>query len=135
MILESTGLPMSEVYGALNRYKYINSLCNLLYVTACCASGTDYDQILVDDLCLGSGTGSEQPRCPVGTFSNMTRLESADQCTSCTEGFYCETPGLTEPTGPCAEGTIWPLKLIHTLHGFNAFCYPCYELKSLMLAN
>ena len=27
-----------------------------------------------------------------------------DECADCTAGFYCETPGLTEPTGPCDEG-------------------------------
>ena len=36
----------------------------------------------------------------------MTLLTAADECTDCTGGYYCETPGLTEPTGPCDEGKL-----------------------------
>ena len=25
-------------------------------------------------------------------------------CFDCTSGYYCETPGLTSPTGPCVAG-------------------------------
>ena len=28
----------------------------------------------------------------------------ADECFDCTEGYYCEFPGHTTPTGPCAPG-------------------------------
>ena len=37
--------------------------------------------------------------CPNGTFSNVTQLERADQCTPCSNGHYCEQSNLTEPTG------------------------------------
>ena len=36
----------------------------------------------------------------------MTMLTAVDECTDCTAGYYCETPGLTEPTGPCDEGEL-----------------------------
>ena len=26
------------------------------------------------------------------------------ECYQCTEGYYCETPGLVNPTGPCQAG-------------------------------
>lgn len=51
-----------------------------------------------------SGTTSVQPRCPSGTYSNATQLTSASECWPCKEGYYCETQGLTQPTGPCDAG-------------------------------
>ena len=54
--------------------------------------------------CVESGTGSNQPRCPPGTYSNMTGLAAAAECTPCTEGYYCGNAGLTQPTAPCDEG-------------------------------
>ena len=44
--------------------------------------------------------GTSDPRgCPSGTFSNVTLLESASDCTLCSDGHYCEQTNLTEPTG------------------------------------
>lgn len=40
--------------------------------------------------------------CPSGTFSNVTLLESASNCTLCSDGHYCEETNLTEPTGEIA---------------------------------
>ena len=37
--------------------------------------------------------------CPNGTFSNVTQLETASDCTLCSHGDYCEESKLTEPTG------------------------------------
>jgi len=42
---------------------------------------------------------SEPKGCPKGTFSNVSQLESASQCTLCSDGHYCEQSNLTEPTG------------------------------------
>ena len=53
---------------------------------------------------LGIGTGANPPLCPAGTYSNATGLETVGQCETCTAGYYCEDPGLTEPTGPCDAG-------------------------------
>ncbi len=51
----------------------------------------------------GTSFSSQYP-CPNGTFSNLTGLSAESECTSCTSGFYCSQPGITEPTGPCSAG-------------------------------
>mmetsp|Transcript_6632 Transcript_6632/g.24821 ORF Transcript_6632/g.24821 Transcript_6632/m.24821 type:complete len:4721 (-) Transcript_6632:61-14223(-) len=50
------------------------------------------------------GTGYTIPECPVGTFSNFTMRDADTECTLCSNGFYCATPGLSQPTGPCDAG-------------------------------
>ena len=40
--------------------------------------------------CTPGTTKAKQHPCPEGTFSPDTRLESEEQCTNCTAGFYCE---------------------------------------------
>ena len=42
--------------------------------------------------------------CPNGTYSATVGLHSASQCTPCTPGMFCGSPGLTAPTGPCSAG-------------------------------
>jgi hypothetical protein len=42
--------------------------------------------------------------CPNGTFSDRSSLEGVSNCTTCTPGSYCGSPGLTEPTGKCLSG-------------------------------
>ena len=37
--------------------------------------------------------------CPDGTFGSTTGLGNVTQCTPCTPGFYCQTPGLTATEG------------------------------------
>ena len=44
--------------------------------------------------------------CPVGTFSNMTRLQSEDECTPCTTGYYCGSAGSTSPSNKCDAGFV-----------------------------
>lgn len=55
---------------------------------------------------LGTALGNE-PRCLAGTFSNLTSLESADECFTCPGGKYC-TGGLTVVSGTCAAGYYCP---------------------------
>ncbi|KAL0973027.1 hypothetical protein UPYG_G00197910 [Umbra pygmaea] len=50
-----------------------------------------------------TGTIHPQP-CPVGTFSNLTKLVSQNSCETCSPGFYCDKSGLTAPAGECWEG-------------------------------
>ena len=50
------------------------------------------------------GTGSVYQACPVGTFSNFTRLWHIDNCTQCTEGKFCSSPAATDITGDCSAG-------------------------------
>ncbi|OEH77833.1 hypothetical protein cyc_01966 [Cyclospora cayetanensis] len=51
--------------------------------------------------------GISEPRpCPVGTLRNETGATSEHDCTPCPAGRYCATKALSEPTGPCAAGTL-----------------------------
>lgn len=54
--------------------------------------------------CINSTRFAYEFLCPSGTFSNRTRLSDVSQCFSCIEGSYCETPGLSAPTGLCDIG-------------------------------
>ncbi|KAA8594284.1 hypothetical protein FQN60_005118, partial [Etheostoma spectabile] len=42
--------------------------------------------------------------CPRGTFSNLTKLVSQEDCQPCLPGFYCDDVGLSAPSGECWEG-------------------------------
>ena len=42
--------------------------------------------------------------CPLGTYSNSSKLSASTQCLNCTYGNYCGALGLTEPSGPCDPG-------------------------------
>lgn len=42
--------------------------------------------------------------CPLGTYSSATKLTSASECESCSQGQYCGEVGLTAPSGPCDAG-------------------------------
>lgn len=44
--------------------------------------------------------------CPEGTFGNSTGLRHGEECSSCSPGYYCETAGLTTPTGICNQGFV-----------------------------
>ncbi|KAM6987470.1 uncharacterized protein LKV04_010315 [Tautogolabrus adspersus] len=42
--------------------------------------------------------------CPRGTFSNLTKLVSQEDCQPCLPGYYCDIVGLSAPSGECWEG-------------------------------
>eukprot|EP00960_Hanusia_phi_P063233 765413-Hanusia_phi.AAC.1 len=42
--------------------------------------------------------------CPPGTFSNNYGLTNVSYCRSCEPGMYCNTDGLSKPTGYCSGG-------------------------------
>jgi hypothetical protein len=42
--------------------------------------------------------------CPNGTYSALYGRTNVTQCTTCTPGYYCGEPGLTEPSAKCREG-------------------------------
>ncbi|CDW74865.1 cast multi-domain protein [Stylonychia lemnae] len=46
--------------------------------------------------------------CPVGTFSSLSGNTHKDNCTICLNGTYCESSGLSAPTGQCARGYYCP---------------------------
>ncbi|KDO27716.1 hypothetical protein SPRG_22196, partial [Saprolegnia parasitica CBS 223.65] len=43
-------------------------------------------------------------KCPAGTYSNLTGLAATTDCLSCPPGFFCQTSGLVQPSGPCMAG-------------------------------
>ncbi|KAM8904697.1 uncharacterized protein AB9W97_008232 isoform 6-T6 [Spinachia spinachia] len=50
-------------------------------------------------------TGTTAPMaCPQGSWSNTSGLRNREDCASCLGGFYCNSVGLTKPSGPCAGG-------------------------------
>ncbi|XP_055369802.1 uncharacterized protein si:ch211-286b4.4 [Betta splendens] len=42
--------------------------------------------------------------CPRGTFSNLTKRVSQEDCQPCLPGYYCAAVGSSEPSGKCWEG-------------------------------
>ncbi|XP_064629299.1 uncharacterized protein LOC135488586 [Lineus longissimus] len=56
----------------------------------------------------GSSLPELCPRGPAGTFSNMTGLNSSNQCQPCVSGMYCLVDGLAKPSGPCKAGYYCP---------------------------
>ena len=46
----------------------------------------------------------EPKNCPTGTYSNVTHLEAASNCTLCGYGHYCGEPGRKSYSGPCDPG-------------------------------
>lgn len=50
-------------------------------------------------------TGTTAPvACPEGSWSNSSGLRVQDECKPCLGGFYCDSAGLTKPSGPCSGG-------------------------------
>ena len=82
-----------------------NSSCKICPVSYYCGSGTSFPTLCqMGYYCpLATQLFNEYP-CPNGTFSNSTGLSSVSQCTPCTPGEYCGSPGLIAPTGPCDAG-------------------------------
>ena len=51
--------------------------------------------------------GSTKPiPCSVGTYNPKNGSTKANECVACPPTKYCETQGLTEPTGDCEDGFI-----------------------------
>lgn len=54
-------------------------------------------------------TGSDLPEvCRNGTYGPVVRLQSADQCTPCDGGYYCNGTALTAYSGVCDAGYYCP---------------------------
>lgn len=49
------------------------------------------------------GTSTPLP-CPLGTFSNKTRVTISGDCTACSYGHFCGETGLVKPSGLCWAG-------------------------------
>jgi len=50
---------------------------------------------------VGTGTPID---CPIGTFNPFPLQDELTDCMDCTPGFYCDSLGQTQPTGPCDAG-------------------------------
>ena len=73
----------------------------------------------------------------LGTYSNQTNAAAITECDPCPGGMYCETDGLTAPTGDCDPGYFCPEGSIykdaagnecptgHYCPGGNAAALPC----------
>lgn len=60
--------------------------------------------------------------CPIGTFRNSTGAKSQQDCSPCTPGHYCDTPGLKTTSGLCAEGWYCPKgQSVSTPSNFTCF--------------
>nr|CAJ20522.1 hypothetical protein TgIb.0480 [Toxoplasma gondii RH] len=68
-----------------------------------------------------SGTGTSFP-CPIGTFSAQEGVTSADTCTKCLAGHFCDVPGLTKPVGKCLPGMTAAFNQRLTSVSINFFC-------------
>ncbi len=51
----------------------------------------------------GTRFGEQNP-CPPGTFSNVTLLSRASQCSPCPGGYYCDEPATVTPSRLCGAG-------------------------------
>ena len=51
---------------------------------------------------------AEPEKCREGKLGMTTKLERADQCSDCPEGFYCPTPGQYNTTLKCDKGFYCP---------------------------
>ena len=59
--------------------------------------------------CPINTTTATEFACEMGTFSNVTNLQSIDDCTPCPGGYYCDSPGSTSPNGVCDAGYYCPI--------------------------
>lgn len=72
--------------------------------------------------------------CPPGTYSSLSGLSSATQCTVCPAGYFCTGDGSTSPS-PCEPGTYNPLEQASTKDGCLT-CppgYPCSGFAATIL--
>jgi hypothetical protein len=79
--------------------------CDVCPARFVCAANTTTPSTCPPGYVCPAGTGNAtQYPCPIGKYSNVGGLADATECVSCPAGQYCETPGLTAPTGNCSAG-------------------------------
>nr|XP_047130962.1 uncharacterized protein LOC100202447 isoform X1 [Hydra vulgaris] len=69
-----------------------------------CLGNEKYEECPKGHFCPENLTYGEQYPCPEGTFKNVTRGHSIDDCKMCTPGMFCRGTGLIEPSGFCSGG-------------------------------
>ena len=50
------------------------------------------------------GTGFDTRPCPEGTYGASESLRTESECSACTGGSYCDTPGMDSVTADCDPG-------------------------------
>lgn len=84
-------------------------LCRKGYYCPSGASKPDMIECPAGAYCI---EGTFEPElCPNGTFRNITKGMSINDCFNCTPGYYCQGVGLTKETGACAERYLLLLSL------------------------
>ena len=81
------------------------SSCDVCPAGSFCLQGSNaYTECPRGHYCPAETTYATEFPCPVGTFSNRTQLQAADDCSDCLPGMYCLTTGLLAPIGLCEPG-------------------------------
>ena len=74
-----------------------------------CPEGYMCTRQVAADLCrqgfyCHANTGYDIQPCPLGTYGASEGLKSEGECSNCTGGSYCNSPGLPAPTAECDPG-------------------------------
>lgn len=101
MLINSVYLSQSECKVCPEGYFCDGTLQNDTF----CSHGVQNPEICIPGYYCPDGTNhSTEYPCPNGTFNAGTGLKAESECTPCTAGKFCETPGLSAPTGDCQAG-------------------------------
>lgn len=82
---------------------WVSYCCLFLEGYYCLVNSTDYsDKPCPSGYYCPAGTQSDTENpCPAGTFNPAQMQTNSSACLSCTAGMYCQTTGLSSPTGNC----------------------------------
>ena len=70
--------------------------------------GGDSGPCPVGYICPAGTSSNVSVPCPPGTFNPYTHQSNESSCLTCTPGFYCQSDGLSAPTGHCKIGYYCP---------------------------
>ncbi|RUS80922.1 hypothetical protein EGW08_011303, partial [Elysia chlorotica] len=79
------------------------AVCDICPAGYFCVDGAQAEPCPQGSYCP-EGTGSNAQACPQGTYGARDRLSNETECTACTGGYYCPSPGLTAPPAQCNGG-------------------------------
>ncbi|XP_058655214.1 SCO-spondin isoform X4 [Onychostoma macrolepis] len=80
------------------------SLCPQGYYCPANGSFSEGIECPVGHYCPTGTHLQNQHPCPAGTINPHTRMSSREDCLPCPPGFFCESPGQSDVSGPCAAG-------------------------------